>query len=150
MAYTNHMKQMQFTVEINAPKDKVWDTLWQDKTFREWASIVDPETYMMGELKEGNEVQFLSAENGYGVTSLVKKLVPGEYLLLLHEADTQDTGARTRQKQWTGGEESYALEEKDGITTVTTAFDVPEELEDYFNDAYPKALQRVKVLAETK
>lgn len=139
---------MQFTVEIHAPKEKVWNTLWQDKTFREWAGLIDPGTYIKGELVEGNEVEFISAENGYGVTSLVEKLIPNEFLLLKHEADTQDTGKRERAKEWTGGKESYKLVEKDNVTTLTTVFDVPVQMEEYFNDAYPKALQRVKQLAE--
>lgn len=142
------MKEIQFSIDIHTPKEKVWNVLWQDETFRDWAGLIDPGTYMVGELKEGNEVQYISAENGYGVTSLVEKLVENEYLLLRHQADTQDTGARDREKQWTGGGESYTLEEKDGVTTLTVALDVPEELEEIMNDSYPRALQRVKVLAE--
>ncbi len=141
------MKEMQFLVEINATKEKVWDTLWQDETFREWAGIIDPGTHMVGEIKEGNEVQYISG-NGYGVTSLVAKLMPGEFLLLRHSADTEGNGKREREKQWTGGEESYTLTEKDGTTTLAVAFDVPSEMEEYFKDNYPKALERVKVLAE--
>ncbi len=142
------MKEMQFQVEINTSKEKVWDTLWQDKTFREWAGLIDPGTYMVGNLKEGNEVQYISSENGYGVTSLVEKLTTNEFLLLRHSADTQSSGKQEREKEWTGGTESYALSEEDGITTLTVAFDVPPELEDYFKDNYPKALERVKELAE--
>lgn len=142
------MQEMQFSIRINATQEKVWDTLWQDETFREWASIIDPETYMVGDLKQGNEIQFISAANGYGVTSLVEKLVPTEFLLLRHRADTQDEGKRERQEQWTGGAESYVLSEQDGATTLTVAFDVPPELEDYFKLNYPKALERVKLLAE--
>lgn len=142
------MKKVRFSVEINAPREKVWDTLWQDETFREWAGIIDPGTYMVGELKEGNEVQYISTENGYGVTSLVEKLVPNEFLLLRHQADTKETGEQEREKQWTGGQESYSLAEKDGTTTLTVIFDVPPELEAYFMDAYPKALNKVKDLAE--
>jgi uncharacterized protein YndB with AHSA1/START domain len=141
------MKEMQFSIEINAGRERVWDTLWQDKTFREWADIIDPGTYMVGDLKEGNEVQFISA-NGYGVTSLVEKLTPGEFLLLRHHADTQEEGKREREKEWTGGKESYLLSEKDGATTLTVAFDVPPELEEYFKINYPKALKRIKILAE--
>lgn len=139
---------MKFTIEINATKQKVWDTLWQDDTFREWAGVIDPGTYMVGDLKKGNEVQFISAENGYGVTSLVEKVITGEFLLLRHSADTQDVGTRERTKEWTGGAESYTLTEKDGITSLTTIFDVPLEMEEYFTTAYPKALARVKQLAE--
>ncbi len=144
------MKEMQFSLEIHASKVRVWDTLWQDETFRDWAGIIDPGTYMKGVLKEGSEVEYISAENGYGVTSLVEKLIPNEFLLLRHSADTQESGAREREKEWTGGAESYSLKEEDGITTLTVAFDVPPELEEYFKVHYPKALERVKVLAERK
>lgn len=146
--YNTPMNEMTFTIDIQASKETVWDTLWQDKTLREWAGIIDPGTYMEGELIEGNEVEFISAENGYGVTSLVEKVVPNEYVLLRHSADTQDSGEASREKQWTGGAESYTLLEQNGITTLTTAFDVPTELEEYFTTTYPKALQRVKELAE--
>lgn len=144
------MKEIQFSIEINATKERVWDTMWQDETFRDWASIIDPETYMVGDLKEGNEIQFISSASGYGVTSLVEKLTAGEFLLLRHIADTQEDGKREREKEWTGGEESYSLAEKDGTATLTVAFDVPPELEEEFNVNYPKALERVKILAERK
>lgn len=142
------MKKMQFSIEINVPKEKVWDTLWQDETFRDWASIIDPGTYMVGDLQEGKEIQFISAENGYGVTSLVEKLVPNEFVLFRHMADTKDSGESVREKDWTGGTESHLLAEKDGVTTLTVAFDVPTELEEIFEVRFPKALKRVKELAE--
>lgn len=142
------MKQMRFTIEIRARREKVWDTLWQDETFRDWASVIDPGTYMVGELKEGNEVQFISSEGGYGVTSLVEKLIANEFLCFRHQADTQDEGKQEREKEWTGGEESYVLTESDDGTIVTVTFDIPPQQEDYFTLNYPKALERVKVLAE--
>lgn len=144
------MKEMQFSIEIHATKARVWDTLWQDETFRQWAGVIDPETYMVGDLKEGNEIQFISAANGYGVTSLVEKLVAGEFLLLRHRADTKEDGKQEREKEWTGGQESYRLEETDGTTTLTVAFDVPLELKEYFKVNFPKALERVKILSERK
>lgn len=144
------MREMQFRVEVHATKEKVWNTLWQDETFRQWAGIIDPGTYMSGELKEGNEVQFISSENGYGVISLVEKLIEGEFLLFRHRADTKEGGKGEREKEWTGGAESYRLAEKDGTTTLTASFDVPPELEEYFKVNYPKALDRVKILAERK
>jgi hypothetical protein len=141
------MKEMEFSIDIHATKERVWDTLWQDETFREWADIIDPGTHMVGDLKVGNEIQYISG-NGYGVTSLVEKLNEGEYLLLRHSADTKEDGKLEREKQWTGGKESYSLKEKDGITTLTLASDVPLELEEYFKNTYPKVLEKIKVLAE--
>jgi hypothetical protein len=144
------MEQMQFSVAIRASKGRVWQTLWQDETFRQWASVIDPGTYMVGELKEGNEVQFISSESGYGVTSLVAGLINDKYLLIKHRADTQDRGELQRDDEWTGGEERYTLTEHDGTTTLRVALDVPTKLAATFAVSYPKALDCVKLLAERK
>jgi len=138
------MQKLQFSVQIKASKDKVWSALFDDKNFRDWAGIIDEGTYMTGDLKEGGEIQFISAVNGYGVTSFVEKLVVGEFLLLKHSADTQNVGERERAKEWTGGEESYSLKEVGGVTILTAAFDVPPHMLEYFQTTYPKALERVK------
>jgi uncharacterized protein YndB with AHSA1/START domain len=142
------MKELQFSIKINAPKEKVWSTLWDDTTFRDWANIIDEGTYIKGVLKEGNEIQFISSVNGYGVTSLVEKLVPNEFILFKHMADTKESGAQEREKDWTGGTESHSLTEVDGVTTLTVEFDVPTEMEEIFTDRFPKALERIKALAE--
>jgi uncharacterized protein YndB with AHSA1/START domain len=143
------MKEMQFSVDISASKEKVWDILWRDETFRQWAGLIDPDTYMVGELIEGNTVQFISGDSGYGVTSLVEKVTPCEYLLLRHSADTQDEGQRERDDQWTGGAEIYTLTENNDVTTLTIQFDSPAELVDIMNENYPKAMTKIKELAES-
>jgi len=144
------MKEMKFSVEIHAPREIVWSTLWQDETFRQWAGMIDPGTYMKGELKEGNEIQFISAENGYGVSSLVKELKQNEFLLLKHRADTQDSGQQKREDEWTGGSERYTLSEDNDVTTLTLMCDIPLRMEEYFIEAYPKALDKIKELSEKK
>lgn len=142
------MKEMQFKIEINAPREKVWQILWEDESLRDWSGIVDPGTYMVGELKEGATVQFNSAE-GYGVTSLVAELIPSEFILFKHQADTQDAGKSHRDDQWTGGQESYKLTENHGATTLEMRLDVPPELEKIMSASYPKALGRIKELSES-
>lgn len=142
------MHKLKFSIKINAFRERVWNTLWQDKTFREWSGIIDEGTYMTGEMKEGGEVQFISSINGYGVTSLVEKLIYNEFVLFRHTADTQDSGKNEREKDWTGGTESYSLAESSGVTTLTVEFDVPTEMEEIFMDRMPQALERIKVLAE--
>lgn len=144
------MKKLQFSIEINAPKEKVWKTLWTDQSFREWANVIDEGTYKIGEMVEGNEVQFISSVNGYGVTSLIERLNPNEYVLFRHQADTKESGGQVREVEWTGGQESYSLRENGGITTLTIDQDVPPEQEETFEERIPKALEKVKFLAEIK
>lgn len=142
------MKIIKFSIEIKASKEKVWATLWEDATFRDWANLIDEGIYMEGIMKEGNEIQFLSSVNGYGVTSLIAKLDPNEYVLFRHRADTQNAGQQEREKEWSGGTESYALAEKKGVTTLIVKTDVPQEQEETFRIRIPKALARIKKLAE--
>lgn len=144
------MQNQQFSIEIQAPRERVWNTLWEDKTLRDWGNIIDEGLYMVGEIKEGNEVQFISSSSGYGVTSLIEKLVPNEFASFRQIADTKGSGEQERQKEWTGGTESYSLAENDSVTTLTVEFDVPTELEETFKIRFPKALKRVKFLAEQK
>lgn len=103
---------------------------------------------MKGDMKEGNEIQFISSVNGYGVTSLIEKLNPNEFVLFRHSADTKDTGQQEREKEWTGGAESYSLTEKNGVTALIVKTDVPQELEEIFNIRLPRAIERIKTLAE--
>src|SRR5688572_28276055 len=103
---------------------------------------------MKGELKEGAEVQFISEHGGYGVTSLVEKLSPNESVTFRQMMDTKEFGERQREKEWAGGTQTYALSEKDGVTTLTHTSDVPPDLVEMMNDRYPQALARVKELAE--
>jgi len=142
------MKEIQFSIKINASKERVWATLWEDVTFRDWANMIDEGTYMKGVMKEGNEIQYISSVNGYGVTSLIEKLNPYEFVLFRHSADTKESGQQEREKEWTGGTESYTLTEKDGITALLVKTDVPEELEEMFNIRLPGALDRIKAMAE--
>lgn len=103
---------------------------------------------MAGVMKEGNEVQFISSVNGYGVTSLIEKLTPNEFVLFRHMTDTKEDGEQERQKEWTGGQESYLLAERNGSTSLIVELDVPPEQVETFNERLPKALERVKELAE--
>ena len=144
------MKELEYQIIINKPKEIVWFTIWDDQSFRDWSNNIDKGTYMLGGIIEGNEIQFISSVNGYGVTSLVSKLIPNEYVLFKHASDTQNTGTETRDKQWTGGSESYTLTENNGSTVLIIKSEIPDELVELFNVSMPKALERIKYLSEKK
>ncbi|QKS70486.1 SRPBCC domain-containing protein [Paenalkalicoccus suaedae] len=142
------MKTIVFSIHISASKERVWRVLWDDESFRDWGDLIDEGMYMRGALVEGSTVEFMSSVNGYGVTSLVKTLRPNDYVLFSHAADTQESGQLTREDEWTGGQESYSLKEQDGMTHLEIQTDIPEEKEETFEVRLPKALERIKYLAE--
>jgi hypothetical protein len=142
------MKELTYSIEVMATREKVWKTLWDETTFRDWAGIIDEGTYIKGVLKEGNDVEFISSVNGYGVTSFVEKFTLNELAFFRHKADTQESGAKSRDNEWTGTSERYELREKNGRTALTLTTQVPPEQEQTFEDRLPKALARIKELAE--
>lgn len=142
------MKELQFSIRINASKEKVWNILWDDKTFRNWANIIDEGMFMVGEMKKGGNVQFISSVNGYGVTSKIDKLTLFETVLFKHRQDTKESGTQEREEEWTGGTECYFLAHTDGVTTLTVKMDVPSEQEEMISIRFPRALDRVRILSE--
>jgi hypothetical protein len=57
---TNYMEKLNFSINISAPKDKVWQTLWDDASYREWTSAFAEGSYAETDnWKEGSEVKFL-------------------------------------------------------------------------------------------
>ncbi|HVS79560.1 MAG TPA: SRPBCC domain-containing protein [Candidatus Paceibacterota bacterium] len=150
------MKSIRHSIEIDAPKEKIWQVLWDDKTFRDWANIIDQGTYMTGTLQEGAEVNFIGNSDGkvrYGVSSKVEKLIPLKLISFRKVEDIKvadDGSIEKRDDQWTGGVESYELEEHDGQVTLSIIEDVPDELVEYFENTLPKVLERIKALAEAE
>ncbi|HEY0908509.1 MAG TPA: SRPBCC domain-containing protein [Candidatus Paceibacterota bacterium] len=144
------MQKLQFSTQINAPKEKIWNILWDDKTFRDWANNIDPGMSLSGKLEKGAKVRFVGGDPKYGVTSLVENLVPNELVTFRHLADAAEGDKPEREHEWTGGQETYSLSEQNGITTLTIVLDTPPEQVENFKERLPKVLARIKELSESK
>lgn len=146
------MERLQFSIEIKAPREKVWKVLWDDATYRDWANIIDEGQYAVGDWKEGGKIQFLHP-SGNGVSSIIEKFLINESICFRNTADITNWKKQPldeRSKAWSGGTDSYSLKEKAGITTLTVNIDVPQAHKEEFEDRFPKALQQVKILSEQK
>ena len=140
------MKKLQFTIEINASKEKVWDALWNDQNYRNWTSVFHEGSHYESDLHEGSEFFFLGPEKS-GMYAKIEKLVPNEKMYFLHLGEYKDG----EKQEGTFGEEAieqYDLVEKGGKTELTVTMNVPEDYIPYFAETFPKALGKVKELAE--
>lgn len=146
------MKTLHFSVTINAPKEKVWSTLWDDATYRKWTSAFGQGSYAVSEWKEGSKIKFMGA-NGDGIFSTIAKQVPNEFMAFRHMGTLkagEEQPETEESKSWSGAMEEYKLEEKNGVTQLDVSLDTVEEFAGHFTDAFPKALQLVKSIAETE
>lgn len=145
------MKRLTFSIDIKAPKDKVWYALWDDENYQNWCSVFFEGSYTISDWKEGSKIYFV-APNGGGMSSKISINKPFDVMSFNHYGEVKDfkeLPETEETKSWTGSEEHYDLTENNGITTVKVSLDTLESHADYFNETFPKALQKVKEIAET-
>ncbi|HKB45678.1 MAG TPA: SRPBCC domain-containing protein [Chitinophagaceae bacterium] len=139
------MTTLKFTTKINAPKEKVWETLWNDTSYRKWTAAFMEGSYAESDWKEGSKILFLTPK-GDGMFSIIEKKIPNQEMTFKHLGELKN--GIEESKNWEGAKESYHLEEKNGITELDVQLDSVGEFEQYFNDTFPKALNVLKQIAE--
>jgi len=148
------MDRLQFSIVVNAPKEKVWDTMLNDDTYRKWTDIFMPGSHYKGDWNKGSKMLFLApGKTGEleGMVSRVKEIKPYEYISIEHlgivHNGVEDIISEA-VKTWAGALENYTFKEKDGRTEVLVDLDSNEEFKEMFQDTWPKALQKLKELSE--
>ena len=139
------MTTLNFSVSINAPKEKVWDTLWSDASYRQWTSAFMEGSYAETDWQEGSKVLFLSP-GGDGMFSIIEKKVPNQEMTFKHLGEVKK--GVEEAKDWAGARESYQLTETNGTTQVNVKVDTVEDYKDYFEKTFPKALEILKQISE--
>jgi uncharacterized protein YndB with AHSA1/START domain len=144
------MTNLIFTIEILAPADKVWFILWDDKQYRQWTAPFCEGSYAISDWEEGSRVHFLSP-SGEGMYSVIETCVPNHKMFFKHIGELKDKIEQPldeNSQQWTGARENYTLTEDNGRTTLVVEMDVVDSHLDYFKNAFPKGLEKVKELTE--
>lgn len=151
------MERIQFTVEIKASAQKVYDAmlgLTNKETYNQWVSAFNPTSTYEGSWDKGSKIYFVGTdEQGKkaGMISEIMEHQPAKFVSIRHYGFLQNGEEITTGEQvekWSGGFENYSYNEADGITTVTVDLDTVDEYLDYFNNAYPKALIQLKNYVE--
>jgi uncharacterized protein YndB with AHSA1/START domain len=139
------MVKLNFTVDINAPKEKVWKTLWEDQSYRQWTSVFMEGSHAKSDWQEGSKIEFLTPK-GDGMFSTIHKKVDNSQMVFKHLGEIKD-GVETIS-DWGEVYESYFLTEKNAGTELRVELDTTEDFQQYFHDTFPKAMALVKQLAE--
>jgi uncharacterized protein YndB with AHSA1/START domain len=138
--------RLHHTVDIDAPRDRVWAVLWDDKAYRDWTSAFMEGSHAVGDWKEGSKIQFLDS-GGNGMLAIIEKKVPNERMTFRHIAEIKEGKERPAPSSWANAREEYTLKDNGRGTTLTVDTDAAEEYKEAFEKAFPKALQRLKELA---
>jgi hypothetical protein len=144
------MITLEFKIEIEAPKEKVWHVLWNDKTYRQWTSAFCEGTYAISDWNEGSKIHFLSP-NGEGMNSVIESKIDYEYMGFKHLSELKDfieLPIDAATQEWTGAMETYRLTSSDSVTILNVTMDCLPQYVDYFKNTFPNGLAVVKQLSE--
>lgn len=151
------MKKLLFKKDINASAEKVYSTMLglnNVKTYQQWTSEFNPTSTYEGSWEKGSKIYFIGTdENGKrgGMVSEIADNIPFQFVSIRHygilDGENEITEGPEVEK-WAGGLENYSFNENNGVTTVTVESDSTEDFIDYFNAAWPKALNKLKEISE--
>jgi uncharacterized protein YndB with AHSA1/START domain len=145
------MQKINFSTDIKASREKVWEMLWNLDSYRAWTSAFAEGSYAKTDSwKEGSKVLFLDPK-GSGMVSMVAANKPNEYMSFKHLGEVKDGVEDTTSdsvKAWAGATENYTLKGDNGTTTLSVDMDITDEFKEMFEKMWPKALEKVKALAE--
>lgn len=144
------METKEFKVTIDAPKEKVWNTLWNDTTYREWTSVFAEGSRAESDWEKGSKILFTDGK-GSGMVSVIAEKIPNEFMSFKHLGEVKDGVEDTtsdKVSQWAGAFENYTLKTIDGKTELIVDMDISNDFADYFLKTFPVALDKVKAIAE--
>jgi len=146
------MHKLHFSIVINKQKEHVWNTMLDIDTYRLWTDVFAPGSNYVG--SKGSKMLFVASdENGQmsGMLSRIRENLPYQYISIEHIGIVQDGKEDTSSKEakeWAGALENYTFKEIDGTTEVLVDIDTEDEYKEMFQEMWPKALQKLKELAE--
>lgn len=143
------MKKQTYEITINNTKQRVWDVLWADDTYRKWTSAFSPESSAQSDWNEGSRIVFGDG-SGNGMYSVIEKLDAPNTMIFRHLGEICD-GVEKPFAPDTGfanSLEEYHLTDENGGTKVTVLMDMSESYQEFFDGAFPEALGILKELSE--
>jgi len=145
------MEKLEYKIVISASAKKVWETMLQEDTYRQWVEKSWPNSFYKGKWEKGEKIKFIG-QDGSGTLAELVEVKPYERIFARHIAVLGPNGAEDRTsdaaKGWIGTTEEYKFTEHAGKTTLTVLMETKPEWKAMFEEGWPAALQELKKITE--
>jgi hypothetical protein len=152
------MKTKTYKINISAPASKVYKMMLgldNKKTYEDWTALFNPTSTYEGSWNKGSKMLFVGTDeqgNKGGMIAEIAENIPNEFISIKHYGileNGQEILEGEKVESWAGSLENYTFSEENGKTTITVEVDTNEEYMDYFDETWPKALNKLKELSES-
>lgn len=149
--YLYLIEKLHFSININATKERVWEILWDEESYKIWTKPFGEGLSYNGDLKQNGRIHFLSTDRT-GMYSDVVFFKENELVVFKHIGEIsnfQEQELNESSKHWTGCFEIYRLMEINAtMTELEVEIDVTNDHIEYMKKKFPLGLEKVKELSE--
>jgi uncharacterized protein YndB with AHSA1/START domain len=148
------METLHFETTIAAPVEKVYTTMLDAQGYSKWTAEFCPTSFYKGSWEKGSKMLFIGANHEgkqEGMVSRVKENLRNQFVSVEHlgivDGENEITSGPAVDG-WAGALENYSFREEGGQTIVSVDMDANEQFKTYFEEAWPKALRKLKEICE--
>ncbi|MBP6219387.1 MAG: SRPBCC domain-containing protein [Oligoflexales bacterium] len=145
---------LRFSVNIHASAQTVYQRMLDQKYYREWTKVFNPESHYVGIWEKRSMLRFIGVDGkGHkgGMVSRVRENIPGKFVSIEHLGllkGEKEILSGSEVDSWAGSLENYKFT-SDGTKTILDVYlDSNQEFSSYFLETWPKALDRLKEICE--
>lgn len=148
------IENIHFEIHINAPVEKVYKTMLDKEHYREWTKEFNPTSYFKGNWEQGSKMLFIGTDKDGtvgGMVSRIKENNPNKQLVIEHLGilkGEEEIISGPDVEGWAGAMESYTFRKDNNKTKLLVDMDSNAEFKSYFEETWPKALNRLKSICE--
>ncbi|WP_121356103.1 SRPBCC family protein [Flavisolibacter nicotianae] len=145
---------LHFEISIDAPIATVYTTMLDERSYREWTAEFCPTSYFKGSWEKGSKILFIGvSEDGKqgGMVSRIRENIPNEFVSIEHLGildGEEEITVGPAVDGWAGAQENYSFRKEGNRTVVSVDLDSNEQFKSYFEQTWPKALQKLKTICE--
>lgn len=150
----NKLEVIHFAVNINAPVEKVFSTMINDETYRAWTAEFNATSHYKGSWDKGSKILFVgTGEDGVesGMVSHIRENVANKFISIEHNGilkGKEEITSGPEVEGWAGSLENYTFKNNNGNTLLEVDMDSNADFKPYFEETWPKALNKLKSLCE--
>ena len=140
------------SIEINAPKEKVWDILLQDNFTRIWYAAFSEGSHAETDWQLGSKAVFTD-NSGCGIFGEIVENKTAEVISIEYQGEVvngEEVYTSEAAEAIKGSHETYRLSENNGVTKLDISVDMGAEYYEMMSKAWDEALAKIKELAEGK
>jgi uncharacterized protein YndB with AHSA1/START domain len=147
-------EMLHFEILIEAPPEKVFNTMIDEKDYSNWTSEFNPTSRFKGSWEKGSKILFLGeAQDGSlgGMVSIIKENIRNRFISIEHLGvveNGREILCGPDVDRWAGALENYTFTEKDGKTLLSIDADSDDKYRSYFITTWPRALRKLKSICE--